>query len=129
MVTEDVDVCAPMTGQNVERILEAFAGLDPRFRMSPGRPPLPTDPAKLGGFKDLYIMTSLGQVDLLSEITGLGEYEAVAGQSTLIDVAGETFRVLAIEALIQSKLALGRPKDLHVAAELSAIRDRMRGEA
>ncbi len=70
MVTEDVDVCAPLDRQNMVKILAALAGLNPRFRMNPQRPPLPDNPDRLAGFKNLYLVTDFGQIDFLSEKTG-----------------------------------------------------------
>ena len=44
----------------------------------------------------------------------------------MADLGGVTCRVLDLEALIQAKKALGRPRDLQAAAELEAIRERLR---
>jgi predicted nucleotidyltransferase len=127
LVTEDVDVCAPLTPENLSRILAALRELHPRFRMNPGHPPLPDDAAKLAGFKNLYLMTDLGQIDLMSEISGLGPYADVAGHAVTVDVGGVRYSVLSLEGLIRSKKALGRPKDLRAARELEALRQRNRG--
>jgi hypothetical protein len=124
VVTEDADVCAPLTQANLERIIAALRDVNPRFRMTPQRLPLPLDAARLAGYKNLYLTTDLGQLDILSEITGLGDYEEVACQSNPIDVGGTTYRVLSVDALIQAKRALGRPKDVQAATELEAIRTR-----
>jgi hypothetical protein len=125
LVTEDVDVCAPLTPVNLARIVSAVSDLDPRFRMTPQRLPLPSDPGRLIGYKNLYLHTDWGQLDILSEITGIGPYEEVARRSKAVDVGGITYRVLAIDALIEAKKAIGRPKDLQAAAELEAIRARL----
>jgi hypothetical protein len=127
LVTEDLDVCAPLSRSNVERILSALQGLNPRWRMSPDRPPLSGDADRLKGLKNIYLVTDLGQIDFLSEITGVGDYGAVARRTIEVDLAGVTCRVLDIDALIESKRALARPKDLRAALELEAIRRKIRG--
>ncbi len=127
MVTEDVDVCAPLSRENVVKILAALADLHPSFRMNPQRPPLPDNPERLAGFKNLYLVTDLGQIDFLSEITGLGTYAQVFHQSVEVEIEGVICHILDLDALIRAKKALGRTKDLRVAAELEAIRQRTRG--
>lgn len=126
LVTEDLDVCAPMSSQNLSRILAALADLRPRWRMLPARPPVPFEPSKLESFKNLYILTDWGQVDFLSEIAGIGDYEKVAQHCVTLDIGGASCRVLSLDALIEAKRAIGRPKDIQAAVELEAIRDRSR---
>ena len=126
LVTEDVDVCAPLSQQNLTRILAALADINPRFRMSPHRPPLPGDAERLAGYKNLYLITDLGQIDFLSEITGIGGYDEVSQHTIRVDLAGVPVQVLDLDALIASKKAMGRAKDIRAATELEAIRDRLR---
>ncbi len=126
LVTEDLDVCTPMSSQNLSRILAALADLSPRWRMLPARPPLPLEPSKLESFKNLYILTDWGQVDFLSEIAGIGDYEKVSQHCVTLDISGASCRVLSLDALIEAKRAFGRPKDVQAAVELEAIRDRSR---
>lgn len=127
IVTEDVDVCAPMTPENIERIVAAFRGTDARHRMNPVRPPLPEDPAALAGYKNLYLVTSAGQIDVLSEISGIGDFARASEGAIKVDLGGIQCPVISIDNLIASKRAMGRPKDIQSAIELEAIRERMRG--
>ncbi len=129
LVTQDIDLCAPLSQENLGRILSALAGLNPRWRMRPDRPPVPNDAARLKGFKNLYIATDLGQIDILGEISGVGEFAEVARQSISLDFGGIVCRVLGLDALITAKKALGRPRDIYAASELEAIRKRTRGRA
>jgi hypothetical protein len=71
VVTQDVDICAPLTLENLSRLLAALAGVHPRFRTDRDLRPLPDEPEKLEGFKNLYLITDLGQLDVLSEIAGV----------------------------------------------------------
>lgn len=125
LVTEDLDVCAPLTRENLSRILAALGSLNPRWRMLPNRPPLPPDASKLDGYKNLYILSDWGQVDFLSDIAGIGGYDQVARRCVTLDIAGRPCRVLSLDALIEAKRAMGRPKDIQAAIELEAIRGRL----
>lgn len=126
VVTEDVDVCAPLDEENVRRILAALSGLNPRQRMRPDRPALPSDPAQLRGLRNLYIVCDAGQIDFLGEITGVGPYEALAKNATVLDLGGFSCSVISLDDLIRGKQAMGRPKDVRAAQELQLIRDKQR---
>jgi len=125
VVTEDADVCAPLTEANLERILTAISPLDPSHRMTPKRLPLVQTAGELVGFKNLYLSTSAGQLDILEEVSGVGDFQAVLNASTEVTVWQGPMRVLSLDALIRSKRAMNRPKDLQVAIELEAIRSRL----
>lgn len=128
MVTEDVDVCSPLSRENLVRILAALADLHPRLRMSPQNPPLPNNPDRLAGFTNLYLDTDLGQINFLSDIPGIGAYPDVLQQAVQVEIEGTICHILDLEALIRSRKALGRAKDMRVAAELVAIRRWTRGK-
>ncbi len=123
-VTEDLDVCAPLSRENVERIIRAIGDLRPRWRMLPQNPTIPLDAALLSTYKNLYTITDMGQLDILNEITGVGSFEEVKRQSVTLSVVGMTCRVMSLDALIRAKRAMGRPRDHQAAVELEAIRDR-----
>jgi hypothetical protein len=127
LVTQDVDICAPLTLENLTRILVSLVGLNPRFRAVPDDRPLPVDPATLLGYKNLYLSTDLGQVDILSEITGVGSYEEVASHTITVDLAGTECQILDLDTLIRAKRALNLPKDRQAIIELEAIRERISG--
>ena len=67
--------------------------------------------------------TSLGQVDVLGEITGGGSYEALLPHCHAIEVYGLPCLVIDLERLIYVKRAAGRRKDLDAIAELELLRD------
>ena len=62
-------------------------------------------------------------LDLLGEMAGGFTYEVVAKRSKFVILSGMRCRVIDIDALIEAKLAAGRPKDLEVIAELEIIRE------
>ncbi len=69
------------------------------------------------------LSTDLGNLDLLSEVTGLGGYDQVRAASVAMSLFGMLCQVLSLDALIVAKRAAGRTKDLLVLPELEALRE------
>jgi hypothetical protein len=67
------------------------------------------------------LTTTLGDVDLLGEITGGGGFEDLLPHSLRIQAFGTECWCLGLEKLIQVKRAAGRPKDFEAIAELEAL--------
>jgi hypothetical protein len=126
LVTRDLDICAPLTRENLARILMALSGLSPKFRMTPDKRPVSANPEDYVGYKNLYLLTDWGQLDILSEIMGLGEYDNVARHAITVDLGGIGCNVLDLDALILAKRSLDRPRDRQAVIELEAIRERLR---
>ena len=126
VVTQDVDICAPLTHENLSRLIAALAGAHPRFRMARDLLPLPDEPEKLESFKNLYLVTDLGQLDVLSEITGIGGHSEVEQHTIQVDLEGAPCRVMDLDTLIAAKKAMNSPKDRQTVIELEAIRERLR---
>jgi hypothetical protein len=126
VVTQDVDICAPLDPKNLSGLLSALRDVHPRFRTALDLRPLPEEPEKLAGFKNLYLLTDLGPLDVLSEISGVGEYAVVEKHAIQVDLEGAPCRVLDLDTLIIAKRAMNSPKDRHVLIELEAIRQRLR---
>ena len=122
LATYDVDVCAPLSESNVSRILDALRGVRPRFRFRPDKMPVPDDPARLRGIKNLNLLTDLGVIDILGELPGIGSFESLAGKTEDLNVGGFVCRVLDLDTLIAAKRAAGRDKDLLNVRQLEAIR-------
>lgn len=123
-LTQDVDVCFPFTPQNIQRLLKALEGTNPRVRAGKGWLPL-TEVQRLSEYNNLYVVTDLGMLDLLGEVAGLGTFPGLIDQSELIDLFGKKCRILTIDALIAAKESMDRPKDRQVAFELRAIREKL----
>jgi hypothetical protein len=65
----------------------------------------------------------VGEVDLIGEVTGVGDYTQAAVASAPVELFGRQYAVLTLDALIESKRAAGRPKDLQVLPKLEALRE------
>ena len=71
---------------------------------------------------DLSLLMDLWNLDMLGEITGLGEFEHPANHTIEVELFGKMCRVPDIDGLIISKRAIGRPKDNQVIIQLEAIK-------
>jgi len=119
-LTQDLDVCCPFTDENLRRLIAAIGGLNPRFR-GPSRRALPETSEELAGFKNLYLETDLGELDVLGEIAGIGSFPAVRARSEVVTLWARAVRILQLDALVESKRALARGKDLEALRELEVI--------
>ena len=125
LVTRDVDVACDMSIDSLVRLQTALAEFHPVHRMTPQRLPFTRDDAQRGDLRNLYLSTDIGQIDILGEIKGIGDFSSCLERSDPLVIDGKEIRVLTIDALIEAKRAMGRPKDLHAVLELEAIRERL----
>jgi predicted nucleotidyltransferase len=126
-MTNDVDVCAPMSDENLLRIVAALREVRPRLRFRPDLMPMPQDLIGLRGVKNLYILTELGVIDLLGEVPGIGTYAEIQGRTIEADLGGFVCRVLDLDTLIAAKRVANRDKDQLAIRHLEVIR-KMRRE-
>ena len=122
-VTFDLDFCYARDPENLSRLAEALRPYNPRLRGAPEGLPFRLDAETLGGGLNFTLTTDIGDLDLLGEVAGLGDYTATLAASEPVELFGMNFDVLTLEALIASKRAAGRPKDLLVLPELEALRE------
>jgi hypothetical protein len=121
-VTQDVDIACDFSPANLLALQRAVSDLHPVHRMTPGRKPLDLTPGNAAEFRNLYLDTDLGHLDCLSEVQGIGPYEHVKHASQLIEIEGMPLRVLALDALIQAKEAMHRPRDREAIRQLKVIK-------
>ena len=129
-LTSDVDVVYERSRQNIERLVSALAPLHPYLRGAPPGLPFQFDVETVRRGLNFTLSTDAGPIDVLGEITGIGDYERVLTVSEYVSLYGERYRCIDLDALIVSKRAAGRPKDLEAVAELELIREeRSKGRA
>jgi len=124
-LTVDLDIVYRRSGENIVRIVSALDPLEPYLRGAP--PGLPFDWSEETIRKGLNftLTTTLGALDLLGEIAGGGNYEALLGDTVRLSVAGVDCLCLNLRQLIQVKRAAGRPKDFDAIAELEVIEEEL----
>ena len=123
--TQDLDVTAPMTSENLGILMRALAPYRPRHATRPDLGVITESAEGLTRFRLLLIDTDIGRLDVLARVEPLGEYGTLDAVEIEL-LPGRTLRVLSLEQLIAVKAHLNRPKDKVVEAELRAILDRAR---
>ncbi len=123
MFTDDLDITAPLPVENLRRLVAAREGLHPRHTMTPDKRPVTETAEYFASYKNLYLLTDLGRLDVLGSVPPVGSFEAIAERAEETTVLGPKVRVISMDDLITIKAAIGRPKDRHVELELRAIRE------
>lgn len=122
LVTQDIDICCDFSCSNLFRLQQAIADLGPVHRMTPKKLRLELTAEKCKKLNNLYLDTDLGQLDCVSYVQGIGDFEKVKAVSKTIEVDKLKYRVLNIDALISSKKTLNRLQDMQAVRQLEAIR-------
>ena len=121
--TYDIDVVYRRSPENLDRLVRALAPLRPYLRGAPPGLPFVFAPDTLKRGLNFTLTTTLGDIDLLGEVVGGGDYEALAPESVSIELFDRSCRCVSLPTLIRLKRAAGRPKDLEAIAELEALRE------
>jgi hypothetical protein len=122
-ITKDLDFCYLRTAENLKRIVRALAQFNPRLRGFPKELPFIWDERTLQNGTNFTLETEIGDIDLLGEVAGVGDYKAVESESVEMELCDVFVKVISLNDLINAKRAAGRTKDLLVLPELEAIRE------
>jgi predicted nucleotidyltransferase len=122
-VTLDLDIVYGRSAQNIGRLVRALAPLHPYLRGAPLGLPFRFDEMTVQRGLNFTLTTDAGPLDCLGEVAGIGRYDAVSPRSHDAELFGIHCRFIDLDALIETKRAAGRLKDLDVIAELEAIRE------
>jgi len=122
-LTSDVDIVYERSISNITQLVHALTPLKPYLRGAPPGLPFRFDVETVRRGLNFTLTTDAGPLDVLGEITGVGDYDSVLAVSEEVLLYGANYRCINLDALIISKRAAGRPKDLEAIAELELIRD------
>jgi predicted nucleotidyltransferase len=117
--TLDMDICYARTPENLARLVDALRPIHPRLRGAPPDLPFLWDERTLRNGLNFTLVTDEGDIDLLGELTGLGNYNDIALRAIELEIHGASVKLLTLDDLIRSKAAAGRAKDL---VDLEALR-------
>ncbi|MBU4485220.1 hypothetical protein KKA47_07370 [bacterium] len=123
LVTNDLDIVIPFEKENLKKLLIALEGSNPTHQEN--KKPLIKTADELSHFKNLYLNTDIGPIDMLGKIPELGDYKELLSRSIEIDLFGRKCRILDIETLIKAKYNMGRTKDKITVIELRAIQEKL----
>src|SRR5579863_9460506 len=122
-LTNDLDLCYSRTSTNLQRLAQTLAPYHPRPAGFPPELPFVWDERTLNGGTVFTLDTDLGQIDLLAEVAGLGDWSEIRKCCVRIPAFGREVWTLDLPSLIRAKRAAGRPKDLLVLPELESLLD------
>lgn len=125
-LTQDLDVVYRRSQENIARLANALEKQNPYLRGAPPGLPFQWSEATIRMGLNFTLQTNLGDLDLLGEVTGGGNYEDLVDRAFEMEVFGIRCLCLDLETLIHVKRAAGRPKDLEAISELEAIRETQR---
>jgi predicted nucleotidyltransferase len=122
--TNDIDICYDTAPDNVERLVKLLAGWNAYLRGVEQGLPFVMDSKAFRITPVMTLTTDVGDIDVLDVVSGVGDFAAVLMASELVEIGeGDVeFRSLELDALIASKRAVGRPKDVEQLIELEALR-------
>ena len=121
--TFDLDIAYARDRPNLGRLAKALEGLDASLRDAPGDLPVTLDSTALDRAALLTLNTRFGPLDLLSELEGVGSYEALRSGAVVTTIEAVAVRVATLDHLIAMKRAAGRPKDVLMVDEYIALAD------
>jgi hypothetical protein len=125
VMTADLDLLFDPAPENLARIDGMLRALEAHYADSAGRHIVPTSD-KLADLKIHLLRTRFGRLDLLRTIGQGEDFASLKQRSQEFEIDGLRIRVLDLEAIIATKQAAGRPKDLAALPfllELQALRD------
>lgn len=125
-ITQDLDVVYSRSPENIAKLISALEPLSPYLRGAPPGLPFSWSVRTLQMGLNFTLTTTLGDIDILGEITGGGDFEKLAPHCIEVAPFGIRCACLDLITLIRVKRAAGRPKDLEAIAELEAILEEKR---
>ena len=122
--TEDIDLCYARDELNLSRLAAALAPLQPYLRDAPPGLPFTLDAQTLKAGLNFMLTTTMGDVDLLGELSGIGGYHDVKAASSPVPLYGGSIRLLDLAGLERAKTAAGRIKDIADLAFIAELKKR-----
>jgi predicted nucleotidyltransferase len=120
-VTFDLDICYARSQKNIQCLVNALKPYHPRLRGAPEDLPFRFDSETIRRGLNFTFTTDLGDLDILGEVKGIGQYKEALAHSRNVELFGREFRVLSLGGLIAAKRASARPRDLAIIPELEAL--------
>jgi hypothetical protein len=106
-VTLDLDLCFDRSPDNIQLLCRTLAPICPTIRSAF----IDTVNFLVANLKGEKFSTDLGDIDLLGEVSGLGDYAAVAAIASPVALRDFSVQALTLEGLIRAKEAANRDRD------------------
>lgn len=120
--TFDLDICFATDEANLAALGDVLTALGARLKGVGEEAPFVPDARTLRGVELLTLVTSLGELDVMTRAPGAPAYRDLRRNADRYDLGGFNVSVASIDDLIAMKHAAGRAKDLLDIEELEAIK-------
>jgi hypothetical protein len=126
--TGDVDICPAREPRNLELLASVLRDMEAKIRTAdaPEGLPFSIDAGLLGRMDLLNLVTRFGDFDISFFPAGTTGYEDLARKAVQVDLEPVVVPVAALEDVIRSKRAAGRPKDLQQIPTLEVLLQEIR---
>ncbi len=125
--TNDIDLCYDTSPDNIDRLVALLVEWRAYLRGVERGLPFILDARAFRTTPMMTLTTTMGAIDLLDHVPGVGNYAKALAASEPVRIGRTTFRALTLEALIASKRAVRRKKDVEQLVELEALLALRRG--
>lgn len=122
--TTDFDFCYARDRSNLDALARALIPFRPRLRGVPEDLPFVFDAQTLRSGLNFTLTTTLGDIDLLGEVPGVGGFADLERGAKPVDLFGVQVLVIGLDDLERSKRAAGRAKDLIDLGEIPLLRSK-----
>jgi predicted nucleotidyltransferase len=119
--TVDVDLCYKRDKANFGKLAECLKSMNARLRDIPDGLPFILDARTLEMGANFTFKTDLGDLDLLSYVEPVGEYEQLMKCREIYDLGAFQVSTIGLEDLLRVKLHINRVKDQESIVQLRAI--------
>jgi len=119
--TDDLDICHARDPENLERIARLLRDLNAEWRRLPAYAPPNFDLFTLSTETDFVFNTSLGKLDLIGLVTGIGLYNEASEDAVSVEMGRQVVQTLSLPKLMCAKRSAGREKDFALLAQLEGI--------
>ena len=120
--TFDLDICFATDDANLVALGDVLTALSARLKGIDDDVPFKADARTLRQIEPLTLVTSSGELDVLTRPPGAPSYQELRRNADRYDLGGFNVSVASIDDLIAMKQAAGRAKDLADVEELEAIK-------
>lgn len=122
-VTQDLDICAILSNDEIAKMRNALQDLHPIHRMNlKAKVSFVDRPKPDEKVQNIYLQTDAGVLDVLSNVTGVGDFEELKKKAISVSLFSKKCLVISLDDLIKSKSSMSRLKDKIVLEELIKIK-------
>lgn len=125
----DLDIVYRRSRENFRKIADTLRPLNPYPRgLDPGQA-VPWNASVINDGYSFLISTTLGDLDLIAELSGDGTWRALRNSTSRMRALGIECNVLNLKPLAYHIRESGRPKDIRLAERLEALDRRLARDA